>query len=394
MTIYAEKNTAITGIGQSDIYRHPKVLPFELAVQACEAAIADAGLRLEDIDGVACWPGVPPGTVTGVGAAGIADVCNSLGLRPNWWSSADPAAQLSMIVEAVAAIAAGYATHVLCWRALGERSAASYTASSGEGGWVPSGGMEYMVPYQAPSAANWLACHASTHMTRYGITREQLGAVAINQRRNAALNPKAIYRDPITMDDYLSARLVSTPFSILDCDVPCDGTTAIIVSRLDAARGMKHAPIVIDAIGGGAQDKLGTWLGRSDYPHQAMHDASKAMWRRTDLKPKDVDSAHIYDGFSWLVLSWLEALGFCGEGESGAFVEGGHRIALDGELPMNTNGGQLSEGRMHGIGHLHEAMLQLRGIAGERQLAKQLDVSLVANGGGDVGGALLLRRDT
>ena len=245
-----------------------------------------------------------------------------------------------------------------------------------------------MVPYQAPSAANWLACHASTHMTRYGITREQLGAVAINQRRNAALNPKAIYRDPITMDDYLSARMVSTPFSILDCDVPCDGTTAIIVSRLDAARGMQHAPIVIDAIGGGAQDKLGTWLGRSDYPHQAMHDASKAMWRRTDLKPKDVDSAHIYDGFSWLVLSWLEALGFCGEGESGAFVEGGRRIALDGELPMNTNGGQLSEGRMHGIGHLHEAMLQLRGIAGARQFEKQIDVSLVANGGGDVGGAL------
>ena len=222
---------------------------------------------------------------------------------------------------------------------------------------------------------------------------EQLGAIAINQRRNAGLNPKAIYRDPITMDDYLSARMVTTPFTLLDCDIPCNGTTAFIISRLDAARDLKHPPIVLEAMGARSHNKMGSWLGRTDYPHQAMHDAAKAMWRRTDLTTKHVDSAHIYDGFSWLVLSWLEALGFCAEGESGAFVEGGGRIALEGELPMNTNGGQLSEGRMHGLGHLHEAMLQLRGLAGERQLKKALNVSLVANGGGDVAGALLLRRD-
>jgi acetyl-CoA acetyltransferase len=393
MTNLAEKNCAITGIGQSEIYRKPTVLPFELAVRACELAIADAGLKPSDIDGACCWPPVPPGTVTGVGAAGMADVAASLGLKLDYWSGADMAAQLSPIVEAVAAIAAGYATHVLCWRSLGERSAQSYTLMSSQGGWVPSGGMEWMVPYHAPSAANWLACHASTHMTRFGITREQLGAVAINQRRNAGLNPKAIYREPITMEDYLTARLVSTPFSILDCDVPCDGATAVIVSRLDAARDRPHQPIVLEAIGAGSRDRMGTWLGRSDYPRQAMHDAAAALWRRTDLKPHDVDSGHIYDGFSWLVLSWLEALGFCAEGESGAFVEGGTRIALEGELPLNTNGGQLSEGRMHGLGHLYEAVLQLRGLAGERQLKKELNVSLVANGGGDVGGAVLLRRD-
>lgn len=394
MTRYAEKNTAISGMGQSAIERKPTILPFELAVQACEKAIADAGLRPEDIDGAACWPPVPAGTVTGVGAAGLADITNSLGLKLNWWSSADPAAQLSPIMEAVAAIAAGYCTHVLVWRALGERSAPSYTLSSGGGGWVPSGGMEWMVPYHAPSASIWLACHASNHMTRYGITREQLGAIAINQRRNAGLNPKAIYRDPITMDDYLSARMVTTPFTLLDCDVPCNGTTAFIISRLDAARDLPNAPIVLEAIGARSHDKMGSWLGRSDWPGQGMHDVGKALWTRTDLATKDVDSAHIYDGFSWLVLSWLEALGFCKEGESGAFVEGGTRIALEGELPMNTNGGQLSEGRMHGLGHLHEAMLQLRGLAGERQLKKPLNVSLVANGGGDVAGAVLLRRDS
>ncbi len=394
MTNYAEKNTAITGIGQSAVYRKSPVLPFELAVEACELALADAGLKPSDIDGACAWPPAPPGTVTGVGAAGIADISASLGLNKlTYWSDAGMAAQLSPILEAVCAIAAGYATHVLCWRSLGERSAPSYTTSSASGGWVPSGGMEWMVPYHAPSAAIWLACHASTHMTRYNIPRERLGDIAIVQRRNAGLNPKAIYRDPMTMDDYLAARLVATPFGLFDCDVPCDGATAVVVSRLDAARDMPHQPIVLEALGTGSYDRMGSWIGRADYPHQAMHDACKAMWNRTDLRPKDIDSGHIYDGFSWLVLSWIEALGLCGEGESGDFVAGGTRIALDGDLPMNTNGGQLSEGRMHGMGHLHEAVLQLRGIAGERQIKKPLNVSAVMNGGGDVGGALLLRRD-
>ena len=395
MPHYAEKNTAISGIGQSEIFRKPQVLPFELAVRACEQAIADAGLRPEDIDGVAAWPSVPSGTVAGFGTAAMSDIAATLGLKLNWWSGADNAAQLSPILEAVAAIAAGYATHVLCWRALGERWVPSYGSAATKAGFQlmsPSGYIEYLLPFHAPSAAIWCAIHASTHFDRYGITREQMGAIPIVQRRNAALNPKAIYREPITMDDYMSARMIATPLSLLDCDVPCDGTTAVIVSRLDAARDLKQPPIVIEAVGAGARDRMDTWIARDDYPHMALHDAAAMMWSRTDLKPKDVSTAHLYDGFTSLTLAWLEALGFCGEGESGAFVEGGHRISLDGELPINTNGGQLSEGRMHGFGHLHEAVLQLRGEAGERQV-KDARVSVIGNGGGSVGGAALLRRD-
>jgi acetyl-CoA acetyltransferase len=397
MSRYAEKNTCISGIGQSEIYRKPLVLPFELALRACEQAIEDAGLTTADIDGACCWPATPSGSVAGMGAASIPDVAASLGLKLDWHSGGDVAAQLSPIVNAVAAIAAGYADHVLCWRALGERWVPSYgSAAAGAGGnarMQPSGWMEFVLPYWAPSASIWVACHASTHMSRYGITREQMSAIPINQRRNAALNPKAIYRDPITIDDYLAARMVTTPFTILDCDVPCDGATAVIVSRLDAARSLKHKPIVIEAVGSGAYDRMDTWLGRSDYPHMAMHDAARMMWGRTDLKPKDVSTAHLYDGFTWLAMLWLEALGLCGEGESGAFVEGGNRIALEGQLPLNTNGGQLSEGRMHGFGHLYEAVLQLRGQAGARQV-KDPKVSVVGNGGGSLGGAVLLRRDS
>lgn len=390
MSRYGEKNVAITGLGQSEIFRKPQVLPIELALRACEQAIADAGLKPEDIDGACVWPATPSGTPSGFSSASIPDVVNSLGLKLNWWSGADNAAQLSPIMEAAAAINAGYADHVLCWRALGER-------------WIPQHGpapmgkmygwADWLMPYHAYSAANWCGIHANAHMTRFGITREQMGAIPVVQRRNASLNPKAIYRETFTLEEYMATRMITTPFTMLDCDVPCDGTTAVIVSRLDKARDLKQKPVLVEAVGsGGAHDQMDTWIGRADFPQMAMHEAAKMMWNRTDLTPKDVDTAHLYDGFTWLTMNWIEALGFCGEGESGAFIEGGSRISLDGELPLNTNGGQLSEGRMHGFGHLHEACLQLRGQADQRQV-KDVKVSVVGNGGGSLGGAVLLRTD-
>jgi len=123
-------------------------------------------------------------------------------------------------------------------------------------------------------------------------------------------------------------------------------------------------------------------------------DAGAQMWTRTALKPADVDIAELYDGFSFLTMTWLEALGFCGKGESGPFVENGTRIGIDGDLPLNTHGGQLSAGRLHGFGFLHEAVVQLRGEAGDRQVTKkQPEVAAVANGGGPIGGCMLLTRE-
>ena len=390
---YAEKQTCISGLGQSEIFRKPKIHPFELALSACEKAIADAGLEPADIRGASCWPAVPSGTSASWGSAGIADVAASLGLSLDWHSSGEMASTLSPIMNAVSAISAGFADHVLCWRGVGERWRPRHALSAAAPSWMePSGWLEYMLPYHAPSAAIWVACHASSHMQRYGITREQMSAVPIVQREHAAKNPKAIYKDPLTLEQYLQGRLVATPFSLFDCDVPCDGATAVIVSRLEIARDLPQLPIVIEAIGAGAYNRMDTWLSRTDYPRMAMHDAARMMWSRTDLKQSDVDTAHLYDGFSWLAMLWLEALGFCEEGGSGEFVEGGERIRLDGDLPLNTNGGQLSEGRMHGLGHLHDAVLQLRGSAGLRQVV-DAKVSVVGNGGGSLGGAVLLRRE-
>jgi acetyl-CoA acetyltransferase len=252
------------------------------------------------------------------------------------------------------------------------------------------GDMGTLLAYHAFSAANWLAMHCRRHMHVYGTTREQLGWLAINSRRNAARNPLAVYRDPITMDDYLSARMVSTPLGLLDCDVPVDGSIAFVVSHADHADGCPNRPLRVEAMGGSTGE--GGWINRPDYPKMASVDAAAQMWSRTDLRPADIDIAQLYDGFTFLTFAWLEALGLCGDGEAGPFVEGATRIALDGELPLNTYGGQLSAGRMHGYWVLHEACVQLRGLGGDRQVAKQPEVAVVSNGGGPIAGCLLLTR--
>ncbi|MGQ0534372.1 MAG: thiolase family protein [Caulobacteraceae bacterium] len=394
MALHSEKLTCISGIGQSDIYRKPTIYPFELAVRACEAAIADAGLEPGDIDGASTWPGGNVGVGEGMAAAAIGDIQATLGLKLSWFNAGETAAMYSTIMNAIAAIAAGYCNHVLCWRAVGERWIPTYAqagqSSGGEGPMPASGWMQFMAPYWAFSAGNWVAVHADRHMRTHGITREQMSAIPLTQRANAAVNPKALFREPLTLDEYMEARIITTPFCLFDCDAPCDGATAVVVSRRDAAKGKKR--VNIEAAGGGSHQRMDTWLARDDFPNMIMHDAALMMWSRTDLKPKDVTNAHLYDGFTYLTMFWLEALGFCGVGESGAFIEGGKRIARDGALPLNTNGGQLSEGRMHGFGHLHEACLQLRGEAGARQV-KDAKVAATGVGGGSLGGCLLLTRD-
>jgi acetyl-CoA acetyltransferase len=226
-------------------------------------------------------------------------------------------------------------------------------------------------------------------MHEFGTTREQLGAIALNARRNAAGNPKAIFRDPLTMEEYLSARMITTPFGLYDCDVPCDGSTAVVVSRDERAEG-PHPSVRVHAVGTAIRGRP-VWDQWEDLTTMAMRDAAAQMWSRADMTPRDVDVAELYDGFSWLTLAWLEALGFAPRGEGGPFVEGGKRIALDGELPLNTAGGQLSAGRLHGFGMLHEACVQLRGLGGERQ-AGAPEVAVVAAGGGPIAGCMLLTR--
>jgi acetyl-CoA acetyltransferase len=290
---------------------------------------------------------------------------------------------------------------VLCFRSVYEGSAQGkegrssvtpgFGGGGGGGGFRASGFMEWELPYAAPSAAIWIAMFAQRHFHEFGTTREQLAQIALNARKNAEVNPKAIYREPMSLDDYFAARMISSPFCLFDCDVPCDGATAVIVSHADTAGDLRRPPIQVEAVGTAIYGRP-SWDQFDDLTTMACRDAAAQMWTRTDIQPSDVQLAEMYDGFSFITMAWLEAMRFCGKGESGPFVEGGQRIARDGELALNTNGGQLSGGRLHGYGFIHEACVQLWGEAGERQVPGDPEVGVAAAGGGPLAGCLLLTR--
>jgi acetyl-CoA acetyltransferase len=399
-----ERRAVISGIGQSAVGRRLGRTGLDLTIDAALEAIADAGLASADIDGIATYPGAGGGAGPGFSGPGTPEVQDALRLEVNWHTGGiEGAAQLAAVVNAVLAVSAGLARHVLVYRTVtesteqgsgGRQGIGIGGGAGGGGGGVPrmGGAMQWSIPFRAYSAANWLAMNAHRHFHEYGTTPEQMAMIAVNGRRNAALNPRAVYRDPMTLDDYFASRMVTSPFRLYDCDAPVDGSTALVVSLADHATAVDHPVARVEAVGTALRGRP-SWDQFDDMTTMAARDAGAQLWTRTDLKPADVDVVELYDGFSFLAMVWLEALGFCGKGESGPFVEGGRRIALDGELPLNTHGGQLSAGRLHGFGFIHEACLQLRGEAGDRQVGRGVEVATVANGGGPIAGALLLTRE-
>lgn len=385
-----EDKVALTGIGASRLGRRLMAAPLALTVEACQAAVADAGLTFEDIDGLSTYPGLD---VAGMGEGGVSALEGALGFRPTWINGGmDTFGPSGSVIAAMMAVATGLARHVLCFRTVWE-STFSELLKVGKAS-LPGGPRtnSWQVPFGATSAAHTLALNAQRHFHRYGTTRETLGWIALNQRANAALNPTAIYRDPMSMDDYLSARMITTPFGLYDCDVPCDGAVAVVVSAVDVARDLAKPPIRVEAVGTQIIER--TDWDQSTLTHEPQVLGQSAhLWSRTALRPADVDVAELYDGFTFNCLSWIEALGFCGIGEAKSFLDGGVNIARDGVLPLNTHGGQLSHGRTHGMGLIHEAVTQLRGEAGERQVPGAR-VAVASSGGLTPSGVILLRTDS
>ncbi|HEY8545884.1 MAG TPA: thiolase family protein [Acidimicrobiales bacterium] len=396
MSAPPESKAIISGLGISAIGRRLGIPALDLTVEAAREAIADAGLTPADVDGIATMGDTPPDEAQA-----------ALGIEATLCTGFATGGLLSPVMSAFLAVAEDQARHVLVYRTVQMMGGTILPAAGGNGsggggaGAPPSpgdaarlasvmGDMGSLLAHHAYSAANWVAMHCARHMHLYGTTREQLGAIAVNARRNAARNPRAVYRAPMTLDDYLAARPISTPLGLYDCDVPVDGAIAVVVSAADHATDCPNPPVRVAAMGGAPG--TGGWIHRPDYPAMASVEAAAELWSRTDLTPADVDVAELYDGFTFLTIAWLEALGLCGPGEGGPFVEGGERIALDGELPLNTYGGQLSAGRLHGYWVLHEACLQLRGAAGERQVPGSPEVAVVSAGGGPIAGCILLTR--
>jgi acetyl-CoA acetyltransferase/uncharacterized OB-fold protein len=399
-----EDRVAITGIGMSEVGRRLMLPPLALTVAAIKAAVADAGLTLDDIDGLSTYPGGGPGGGNGGGFSegGIGALEDVLGLRPTWYNGGQETfGPAGSVIAAMLAVSAGLARHVVCFRTVWQATLAAQMRARNPGGGSPYGIASrnqvrtpgYSAPYGVGSAANNLAMAASNHFHRYGTTRETLGWIALNQRANAMVNPAAIYREPMSMDDYLGARMISTPFGLYDCDVPVDACVAVIVSAVDAARDLAKAPVLVEAVGTQMTERI-EW-DQSTMTHEPhVLGPSAHLWTRTTLRPSDVQVAELYDGFSFNCVSWLEGLGFCEIGGAKDFLDGGTAIAREGGVvALNTHGGQLSAGRTHGMGLMHEAVVQLRGAGGDRQVA-DADVAVVSSGGLTPSGVILLRRDS
>jgi acetyl-CoA acetyltransferase len=383
----------ISGIGQSQVGRRLGRSEIDLTLEASLQAVDDAGLRVSDIDGLCSWPGAVY-VSDGFSGPGVPQVQDALRLQLQWFDAGlEGPGQLGAIVKAMLAVHAGLCKHVLVYRTVTESSAqmgASRASTLPSDTSTAPAYQQWMLPYGSISSVTWMSPYATRYMHDNGLTREQLAQIALNGRRHAQLNPRAVFRDPLTLDDYLNARVIATPLCLYDCDVPADGSTAIIVSAADTSDDLARDPIRFAAAGTALTGRP-SWDQRADLTTMAAHDAASHLWSRTDLRPSDVDVAGLYDGFSILTVLWLEALGFAPKGEVGGFIEGGDRIAIGGELPLNTGGGQLSGGRLHAFGHLHEVVTQLRQDAGDRQVA-DAEVGVVAAGGGPLAGCLLLTR--
>ena len=389
---YPEKNTAITGVGISEVSRGASKSALELTVDAALDAIADAGLKRSDIDGIATWPG-DRGDESGFSPVGCAALQDALRLKLRWYAGGGEApGQYGAVFNAIGAIAAGYCRHVLIFRTMYEATARKTSFANSLLKPRMVGGFAPYAPYYAYAAALQQSLFFNQYVHHSGIKPEQVAQISINQRRNASLNPKAIYRTPITLDEYLSSPRIAGPLRIYDCDVPCDGATAIIVSRLDAAKDLKNPPICIEAVGS-CMEYRNSWTQLEALDTQAQPRVAEMLWSRTDLKPKDVDLAELYDGFSFHTINWIENFGFCERYGAKDFIDGGKRIALEGELPVNTGGGALSAGRLHAYGAVWEGCTQLWGRAAERQVKGDPRVCATSTAGGPLAGAMLLVRN-
>ncbi len=249
------------------------------------------------------------------------------------------------------------------------------------------GDRQFLAPFGAGNPTQWAGMMTQRRMAEYGTTEEQFAAHVVAQRHHASMNEEAIFRDPITVDDYLAARYVSKPLRILDCDYPVDSGSAVIFTTEERARDMKQPAVFVDAYALSAIKDLNFEI-LPDMVRTSPHHCSTELWSRTDLTPADVDTAQLYDGFTFITFEWLEALGLCGEGEAGAFVAEGH-TRLGGSMPTNTDGGACNVGRRHGANFCIEATRQLRGQCGDRQVP-DAEVAVWSNAVGPFAAAFLM----
>jgi len=357
-----------------------------LASEACRAAIDDAGLEPGAINGMASFmvlhDSVPCQGVASTLALGELTYCLDMSLGGQ--------APSFMVMHAAMAVDSGLADAVLVFRALNGRSGIRVGQAP-----FPGPGAQYRYPIGFTAYPQYMAMWARRFMIETGATYEDLGAVAIAQRRYAETNPRAVIRKSLTMADYFSEPFVVDPFRISDCTSEVDGACALVITSLDSARHLRQPPAIIQGAAYSLGPRSGLDIGDSllweDYSRNYTNLLANKLWRSAELQPTEVNFAEIYDCFTSTVLFGLEGLGLVGRGESGSFVRSG-ATAIDGVLPTNTNGGLLCEGYLHGMNTVAEAVLQIQGRAGDRQVPRH-NTCVVTSGGMMDGSAIVLARD-
>ena len=354
----SSSQAAIVGVAESDLGRTPGKTVLQLQAQAARAALEDAGLRFEEVDALFCagnWTWSPN-----------LMLAEYLGIRPKYTDTTNIGGSSfeAHIGHAVAAIEAGLFDIALITYGSTQRS----DRSRGHGGSAFRLTEQYEGPFGLPAPVGAYALAATRHMHEFGTTSEQLAEVAVATRKWAVFNEKAMMRDPLTIEDVLNSRWIAEPLHLLDCCLVTDGGGAVVVASAARAGRARKAPVWI--LGHGEAHTHNTIANMPDLAvHQAAIASGRAAFVMAGLTPAEMDVVEIYDSFTITVILTLEALGFCGRGEGGAFVSEQH-TAPGGSFPLNTNGGGLSycHPGMYGIFLLIEATRQLRGECGQRQV--------------------------
>ncbi|MFS0574299.1 lipid-transfer protein [Sporosarcina sp. 179-K 3D1 HS] len=382
------EKTAIVGIGATEFSQNCGRSELRMALEAILDAVEDAGIKVEDIDGMVNYT---------LDTADQIEVVRSLGIPNLSFFNKVPyggGASCGTIAQAVAAIEAGLATTVVCYRSIRD---ASGPVTYGDFEPTRVAGDTYMGmyhPYGLLTPVAWVAMFAQRYIHKYGVKDGQFAPVSLVNRENANRNPNAIFHNrTLSLEEYNNSPINVAPLRRHDCCLSTDGAVAIIVTTADRARHLKQKPAYISGVAQGmsTNGEVMTSYTREDIATlPEVEEYGKKLFEMARITPKDINVAQFYDAFSPLVPLQLEALGFVGRGEGVDYIEGGHRIRRDGELPINTSGGLMSEGYIHGMNLIAEGVRQVRGTSTTQ--IDDVEYSLVTGGLGVPSSGLILRR--
>jgi acetyl-CoA acetyltransferase len=372
------KRPVFIGAGNTRCQRYSGRPLASHAAEAAFKAIDDAGLKPEDIDGFCVYPLQPGATAQNI--VGLDTVPVQLMMRivkppiVRWYSEPHMNMAAISVIEAANALAAGMCNYVLVWRALRHPPNLRYHQVTAN---VARGQAQFTLPYGGGQLPQAQALYYSRYLQKYGADREALANIVLNANRNGQDNENSVWRGKkITRDDYLNSRMITYPMCLFDYDMPVDGAGAVVMTTEDRAKDTPHPGGYIAGYGltNDNVDQAPGFTGLLENCYEKEGLLAKTLWESSGFGPNDVDLIHVYDGFAPMVWTWLETFGFCGEGEAWQWATP-ERIAREGTHPLNTGGGNLGEGRLHGMAHISETARQMMGTAGPRQL-KDLEVAL------------------